>query len=63
MLIGYELFFSAVKSDLKNGEDAFVVAVHWTLIHNGYKCIGKGDNVCIYVLARKYELYIVLSPI
>ncbi|XP_072175430.1 proteasome inhibitor PI31 subunit-like [Diadema setosum] len=41
---GLELLFASVQSQLQSENDALVCYIHWNLVHQGFKCIGKGDE-------------------
>ncbi|CAD5114661.1 DgyrCDS3711 [Dimorphilus gyrociliatus] len=43
-MFGYELLFTHVQSQLRDSEDALVSVAHWTLISNGFLCVGKGEQ-------------------
>lgn len=44
-MFGYELLFTHVQSQIRDSEDALVTAAHWTLITNGFLCVGRGEQV------------------
>ncbi|XP_012939752.1 proteasome inhibitor PI31 subunit [Aplysia californica] len=40
---GFELLYSSVAQQVRSADDASIVAVHWNLISNGFKCCGTGE--------------------
>ncbi|ESP03029.1 hypothetical protein LOTGIDRAFT_110935 [Lottia gigantea] len=43
-LPGLELLFQSVTNVLRNSDDALVPVIHWKIISNGFKCVGKGEQ-------------------
>ncbi|KAK9870281.1 hypothetical protein WA026_006368 [Henosepilachna vigintioctopunctata] len=41
---GWDLFFNSIKNDVKSNQDLLVSLVHFTLVSNGFKCIGLGES-------------------
>ncbi|XP_060069125.1 proteasome inhibitor PI31 subunit-like [Ylistrum balloti] len=41
---GQELLFCSVRDQLKSSQDAIITTLHWSLVSNGYKCIGLGET-------------------
>ncbi|XP_065206639.1 proteasome inhibitor PI31 subunit-like [Planococcus citri] len=41
---GWELLFNNVKSDIKKKEDVLMLLIHYSLIKNGFKCVGVNDD-------------------
>ncbi|KAL3892300.1 hypothetical protein ACJMK2_004517 [Sinanodonta woodiana] len=41
---GLELLFNSVKSKLHAPQDSIICALHWTLVANGLKCVGLGEE-------------------
>lgn len=62
MTVGLEVLFSNVQRDVQASEDCVVCAIHWVLITNGYKCLGKGEQV-IVVMRLTYCLLFFLGKL
>ncbi|XP_033726461.1 proteasome inhibitor PI31 subunit-like [Pecten maximus] len=41
---GQELLYCSVREKLKSPQDAIITTLHWSLVSNGYKCIGVGET-------------------
>lgn len=41
----FEVLFQAVKGDLKDKGDLFLVVLHWMLIELEFLCLGLGTRV------------------
>ncbi len=39
------MLFSLVKDQIRDKNDALVCCLHWNMVHNGFRCIGAGENV------------------
>ena len=44
-MAGLEVLFASVQDKLKTPEDAIICCLHWTVIQQGLKCIGAGEQV------------------
>lgn len=44
-MAGLELLHSTVSGTLRDRHDAVVCCLHWTMISNGFQCIGCGEDV------------------
>ncbi|KAK6183594.1 hypothetical protein SNE40_011043 [Patella caerulea] len=43
-LPGLELLYQSLSNAYKNADDVLVSVIHWKIISNGFKCIGKGEK-------------------
>lgn len=43
---GWELLYRVIENSVKSKQDVLTALVHFTLIKNGFKCIGTGSEVC-----------------
>ena len=43
--VGLELLYSSIESQIRSQYDALVCCLHWNMIQNEFKCIGKGEQV------------------
>ncbi|XP_044747738.1 proteasome inhibitor PI31 subunit [Coccinella septempunctata] len=41
---GWDLLFSGIKNDIRNNQDLLIGLVHYTLVSNGFNCIGLGES-------------------
>lgn len=50
-LVGWELLHKLIEANLKSESAVLIAITHWFLIkEGGFRCLGTGDNVCIYAL-------------
>ena len=52
-MAGLEVLFSVAKDSFRGQNDALVCCLHWNMISNGYRCIGKGEKVSLRVVSPK----------
>lgn len=45
MATGSEVLFELLRGQFKAASDALVCCLHWNMITNGFRCIGKGEEV------------------
>ena len=45
-MLGFELLYSTIKSNLKSKNDLLVAVIHLQCINNGFVCVGTGEEVC-----------------
>lgn len=41
---GWDLLSNSIKNDIRNNQDLLMGLVHYTLVSNGFKCIGLGES-------------------
>lgn len=41
---GWDLLFKVTQPQIRNNEDVLICLVHWKLIHQGFKCVGVGED-------------------
>lgn len=41
---GWDLLFKVTQPQIRNNEDILICLVHWKLIHQGFKCVGVGED-------------------
>ena len=55
-IVGLEVFFASVESEIKSPEDALVALIHWMMISNNYICVGVGETVsCFFFTLNLYS--------
>ncbi|XP_070533721.1 proteasome inhibitor PI31 subunit-like [Ptychodera flava] len=43
-MAGLELLYASVSNQISSGNDSIVCYLHWCMIHNGFRCIGSGEE-------------------
>lgn len=43
-IFGWDLLFKVTQPQIRNNQDVLICLVHWKLIHQGFKCVGVGED-------------------
>ena len=49
LYFGFELLNRLEDSNLSKKEDVLILFLHWYFVKNGFKCIGLGDTVSLFM--------------